>query len=235
MDAISPQLHMGSTTRTSSRRLWSLPDGYVSDVVELCHRIGAAFIIPGGEQPNALLAEARPQLTQEGIQVMSNTADVVELFSDKDATFNKLATCGIPIPRTTELTAIANLDDIGLPCIVKPSTGSGGSVSVFFAVTAEEALGYAELIRRTGRPRRSLKNTSTTPKAEFTIGVLSLQNGDIVGSIALKRLLGPKLSVAYRGRGGVISSGYSQGYIDEFPISVSRPNASRPSSTVGAP
>ena len=34
---------------------------------------------------------------------------------------------------------------------------------------------------------------------------------------ALRRALDAKLSVAYRGRGGVISSGYSQGYIDQFP------------------
>jgi carbamoyl-phosphate synthase large subunit len=38
-----------------------------------------------------------------------------------------------------------------------------------------------------------------------------------MGSIALRRVLDAKLSVAYRGRGGLISSGYSQGYIDEFP------------------
>jgi carbamoyl-phosphate synthase large subunit len=46
---------------------------------------------------------------------------------------------------------------------------------------------------------------------------LSLPNKQIAGSIALRRELNAKLSVAYRGRGGIVSSGYSQGYIDQFP------------------
>ncbi|MDX5415594.1 MAG: ATP-grasp domain-containing protein, partial [Alphaproteobacteria bacterium] len=39
----------------------------------------------------------------------------------------------------------------------------------------------------------------------------------VAGSIALKRVMDAKLSVSYKGRGGLISSGYSQGYIDDFP------------------
>jgi carbamoyl-phosphate synthase large subunit len=54
-------------------------------------------------------------------------------------------------------------------------------------------------------------------EGEFTIGVLSLPDTEVVASIALRRALDAKLSVAYRGRGGIISSGYSQGYIDNFP------------------
>ena len=54
-------------------------------------------------------------------------------------------------------------------------------------------------------------------EGEFTIGVLSLPNKRVVGSIALRREFSAKLSVAYRGRGGLISSGYSQGHIGDYP------------------
>jgi len=191
-------------------------ENYVSEVLDACRRAGAKWLIPGGEQPNALLGAAAELFAREGIRVVTNDAAIVGLFSDKEATFNKLSACGIPIPKTTELTNAADVNTVGLPCIVKPATGSGGSASVFFAVTADEALIYADFIRRNGSVPIAQEYVGDE-EGEFTIGVLSLPDGRLVGSIALRRVLDAKLSVAYRGRGGGVSSGYSQGYIDAFP------------------
>ncbi|MDD5383758.1 MAG: ATP-grasp domain-containing protein [Gallionella sp.] len=191
-------------------------ENYVSEVLEACRQSGAKWLIPGGEQPNALLGAAAELFSQEDIRVVTNDAAIVGLFSDKEATFNKLSACGIPIPKTTELTNVADVNTVGLPCIVKPATGSGGSASVFFAVTTDEALIYADFIRRNGSVPIAQEYVGDE-EGEFTIGVLSLPDGRLVGSIALRRVLDAKLSVAYRGRGGVVSSGYSQGYIDAFP------------------
>lgn len=191
-------------------------ENYVSNVLDACRRAGSKWLIPGGEQPNALLGETTELLSREGIRVVTNNAAIVGLFSDKEATFNKLSACGIPIPKTTELTNTDDVNAVGLPCIVKPATGSGGSASVFFAVSTEEALIYADFIRRNGSVPIAQEYVSDE-EGEFTIGVLSLPDGRVVGSIALRRVLDAKLSVAYRGRGGIVSSGYSQGYIDEFP------------------
>jgi carbamoyl-phosphate synthase large subunit len=190
-------------------------DDYVAEVLQVCRKTGAKWVIPGGEQPNALLGAAAEQLAQKGIRVVANDAEVVGLFSDKQATFNKLAACGIPIPKTVEISAVKDVKAVGLPCIIKPTTGTGGSSSVFFAVTSDEALIYAEFIRRSGRIPIAQEYISDEG-GEFTIGVLSLPDGRVVGSIALRRVLDAKLSVACRGRGGVVSSGYSQGYIDAF-------------------
>jgi carbamoyl-phosphate synthase large subunit len=54
-------------------------------------------------------------------------------------------------------------------------------------------------------------------EGEFTVGVLSFPDGYLVGSIALKRLFNAKLSVLVKSEIGLISSGYSQGLIDDFP------------------
>jgi len=191
-------------------------NNYVAEVLNASLESGAKYLIPGGEQPNAFLGAAQEVFLNEGIHVITNKPSIVSLFSDKDATFNKLQEYGIAIPKTTELKAEDDLNFIGLPCIVKPSTGSGGSASVFFAVTADEAMIYADFIRRNGSSPIAQEYVSDDV-GEFTVGVLSLPDSTLVGSIALRRVFDAKLSVAYRGRGGLVSSGYSQGYIDDFP------------------
>lgn len=191
-------------------------EGYVDNVIEACQNAGAKWLIPGGEQPTILLSDSYELLQSQGITVVANSPEVVSLFSDKESGFKRLAECGIPVPKTIALRKKDDVDAVGIPCIVKPATGSGGSVSVFFASSHSEANIYAGLIRlQGGRPLA--QEYIGTEEGEFTVGVLSLPDGTTVGSIALRRDLNSKLSVAFRGRGGLISSGYSQGRINTYP------------------
>jgi carbamoyl-phosphate synthase large subunit len=189
---------------------------YVATVISACKTAGTSWLIPGGEQPMTLLSAGAGLLAEAKIGLVANNDAVVKLFSNKWATFEKLAESGIPIPRTTTLAQASDVKYVGLPCIVKPATGSGGSASVFFAVTSDEAMIYAEFIRRSGSVPVAQEYVDVA-EGEFTIGVLSLPDERVIGSIALRRTLDAKLSVAYRGRGGLISSGYSQGHIGEYP------------------
>jgi carbamoyl-phosphate synthase large subunit len=191
-------------------------DNYVASVIEACKDAHCTWLVPGGEQPMRLLGEATHRLSEAQIHLVGNDPEIISVFSDKDATFRRLANHGIPIPSTALVNGHADLDRVGLPCIVKPATASGGSVSVFFAATAEEALTYADFIRRGGGQPVAQEYVGLD-EGEFTVGVLSLPDARVAGSIALRRDLSSKLSVSYRGRGGVISSGYSQGYIGEYP------------------
>jgi carbamoyl-phosphate synthase large subunit len=188
---------------------------YISSVLNACIDSGVSLLIPGGEQPMTLLGAAASTFEDAGVRLLANTPEIIALYSDKAKTFHRLAMCGFPIPRTTVINKQSDLDQVGLPCIVKPATGSGGSAAVFFAISADEAMIYAEFIRRTGHPPVAQEYVDEG-EGEFTIGVLSLPNGHVAGSIALRRALDAKLSVAYRGRGGLISSGYTQGYIGEY-------------------
>lgn len=191
-------------------------NNYILDVIRACKESGASFLIPGGEQPMVLLGEGRDELAFHGIDLLANSPEVIRTCSDKKATFDLLKECMVNIPKTIALDNKDDLDYVGLPCIVKPATGSGGSVAVFFAVTSEEAMAYAEFIRRSGSVAIAQEYISADD-GEFTIGVLSLPDKQVIGSIALRRTFDAKLSVAYRGRGGLISSGYSQGYIGHCP------------------
>ncbi len=191
-------------------------ESYVTSVIDACVDADARLLVPGGEQPMTLLGNASDRLADAGIELLANTREVVTLCSDKDWTFKHLADNGITIPRTVGINQVEDIAFTGLPCIVKPATGSGGSASVFFAVSADEAMIYGEFIRRNGS-QPIVQEYVDVAEGEFSIGVLSLPEHGVVGSIALRRDLNAKLSVAYRGRGGVVSSGYSQGHIGEYP------------------
>ncbi|WP_261250630.1 ATP-grasp domain-containing protein [Laspinema olomoucense] len=188
---------------------------YVASVINACMDTGVKWLIPGGEQPMLLLGAASDSLTNSGIYLLANSPEIISCFSNKQETFSKLAQHGVAIPQTVAINQISDLNIVGLPCIIKPSTGTGGSHSVFFAVTEDEAMIYAEFIRRNGS-QPIAQEYIDIEEGEFTIGVLSLPDQQIAGSIALRRDLNAKLSIGYRGRGGIISSGYSQGYIDEY-------------------
>lgn len=162
-----------------------------------------------------LLGAADEELKKNGITLLANHPDVIHDFSDKAKAFEILKEKGFPIPKTTRVRSSTDIEYVSLPCIIKPATGSGGSVMVFFATDAEEALIYADYIKRLGSDPIAQEYIDEN-RGEFTIGVLSWPDGSIAGSIALKRSLDAKLSVAMRSRGGVISSGYSQGYIGDF-------------------
>lgn len=191
-------------------------DDYVSNVLSACRDAGVKYLIPGGEQPMTLLGAASKIFASSDIHLLANSADVIARYSDKEATFKLLQERGISIPRTIAINKKENLEWVRLPCIVKPATGSGGSAAVFFAVSADEAMIYAEFIQRTGSVALAQEYIDER-EGEFTIGVLSLDDTRVIGSIALRRALDAKLSVAYRGRGGLVSSGYSQGFIDSYP------------------
>ena len=75
---------------------------------------------------------------------------------------------------------------------------------------------YVNYLERNGRPV-VVQQYLPEAEGEFTVGVLSLPDGSLLGSIALRRLFHNKLSVLVRSDAGLISTGYSQGLIDDFP------------------
>ncbi len=189
---------------------------YVDSVLELCARLGARAVIPGGEEPLALLSQAAGRLNSAKVHLASNAADVVSLCGDKARLFARLRDLGIPVPWTMAALDVQHTTDIPVPCVIKPATGTGGSTWVFLAHSREEVAEYAAFLGRNGKIAL-LQEYVPEDEGEFTIGVLSLTDGTPAGSIALRRTFHAKLSVSLRTPHGVVSSGYSQGLIDDFP------------------
>lgn len=189
---------------------------YIDSVSSVCKENAIDFLVPGGEQPMLLLGKNEHLLKENGIQFVGNSADIIQNYSDKKITFRQLHAMGFNIPETLFITKLTKSTKIPLPCIIKPATNSGGSNFVFLASTIEEAKLYLRYLKLNHRDALIQEYIPVT-EGEFTVGVLSLPDKTIAYSIALKRVFNSKLSIAQRNNIGLISSGYTQGYIDEFP------------------
>ena len=190
-------------------------DNYIQSVVDLCLANGISYIIPGGEQPMVVLAAANEVLKANMLVLVSNSPSIIELFSNKERTFNYLKSIGVPTPFTKRVKNREDISEISFPCIVKPSSGTGGSDSVFLATNLEECSLYVELLIKNKR-EVIVQEYIDVEEGEFTVGVLSDTNANIIGSVAMRRVFDSKLSIAYKGAKGLISSGYSQGLIADF-------------------
>jgi carbamoyl-phosphate synthase large subunit len=190
-------------------------DKYIQDLLKICKKEKIDAIIPGGEEPLFLLNQNRKIFQKNGILLAMNSAKVIELCTDKIKTFKYLEKKGIPAPKTKLIDNPTLLKNFPYPCIIKPSTKSGGSVFAYLAEDEKEASFFVDYLKK-----RNLKAIAQeyipAEEGEYTIGVLHLPNGELIGSIALKRLFHAKLSVLMKTKDRVVSSGYSQGLIDDF-------------------
>lgn len=193
-------------------------DSYIESIINICLKYKINYIIPGGEQPMVILSKSSETFRKEGINVIGNSNKIVELFSNKSKTFEFLKENGfdIPLTITIEQNDYSTIDRMHFPCIVKPSSGTGGSDSVFLATSKEECILYVELLHRNGKDV-IIQEYIGIEEGEFTIGILNDLESNIISSVVMKRVFNSKLSIAYNGKKGLISSGYSQGLIDEFP------------------
>jgi carbamoyl-phosphate synthase large subunit len=191
-------------------------NNYIDSVISVCKKNAIDFLVPGGEQPMVLLGKNENLLKDYGIQFVGNSADIIQNYSDKKITFRQLQKRGFEIPETLFITRLTKSIGIPLPCIIKPSTNSGGSNFVFLASTIEEAKLYLRYLKLNNR-NALIQEYIPVTEGEFTVGVLSMPDKTVAYSIALKKIFNSKLSIAQQNNIGLISSGYSQGYIDTFP------------------
>lgn len=194
-------------------------DSYISDVLDLCHRWGIACVIPGGEEPLRLLDAARASFETEGLALAINASELIQTCQDKSNLFTTLEALGVAVPWTRSIPspdALEIRDIPGYPCILKPSTISGGSAYVFLVNDFNQLKLYSRLIHEARGPA-VIQQYVPHDEGEFTVGVLSLPDGSVSGSIALRRAFDARLSVSTSDGGRLISSGYSQGVIERTP------------------
>ena len=189
---------------------------YVGDLLALCKRFSIDCIVPGGEEPTRLIANSLELFANAGVRVATNDLTLVSSMSNKVECFRILETLRFVVPATRAVQEPKDLKEFPMPCIVKPATGSGGSVFVFFAKDLAEASLYCSYLTNNGQIAM-VQEYLPEHRGEFTVGVLSLADRRCAGVIALKRMFDSKLSISSRGNGFLISSGYSQGEIGAFP------------------
>lgn len=187
---------------------------YEESILDFCLSRKIKYIIPGGEQPNVLLSKSRNIFTEHGIEILSNSDCVIDICTSKNRLFEFLGGRNIVIPKT--FTILNDLKQNVFPLVVKPSEGSGGSNFVYVARDKSELNIYKDfLLKNNIIP--TIQEYIPHHEGEFTVGVLSSKSGSILSAVALKRLFHSKLSVSFQSHDVLISSGYTQGIIDEFP------------------
>lgn len=190
---------------------------YCQDLLRICKDEDIHNLAPGGEITNRILCVNQDLFKANGINTFVNSRIVFDICSDKIRCNSFLALKGLPSLKTIYLsknTILKSFDKF--PCIVKPASESGGSNMVFLAENLKEAQFFVDYLSARGVD--SCVQEYIDSLEEFTVGVMSSPSGKILSSIALRRNLNSKLSrsLAYRNR--IISSGWSQGKIEAFPM-----------------
>ena len=121
-----------------------------------------------------------------------------------------------------KLESVSNGGSIKFPAVVKPVLGGGGSFNCYMAQDLAELFFFADYIKSQGVIPMAQEYVGT-PEEEYTVGVLTdMRNGEMIGSIALRRQIMSGLSNRMRvpKRNSkeilVISSGISQGEFGDF-------------------
>lgn len=192
-------------------------EAYLAAFLDFADQVSATVIAPGAEATHKIFSNNRELFLRRGLALMINSVRVIDLCSDKAACNSYLTERGFRTARTIVVNGASDLDGFdSYPCVVKPNRDSGGSNLVFLAEDEGEAAFFVDYLAKRGLSA-CVQEYILSPD-EFTVGVLSSQQGRLLSSVALRRNLAPKLSrsVSYE-VGRVISSGWSQGTIDYFP------------------
>jgi carbamoyl-phosphate synthase large subunit len=191
-------------------------EGYIAQLLDICDAHGVQVIVPGADQTTGLIAGASEHFLSAGIQLGVNSSGLVPQLMNKVKCFSELERLGFVIPRTVAVASARAISEISYPCIVKPSIESGGSSFVFYARNPEEMRVYATYLTNSGK-QPIAQEYIPLENGEFTVGVLSDTKQVVLGAVAMKREFPAKLSIGAQGPDFVVSSGFSQGYIGDFP------------------
>ncbi len=197
-------------------------ENYIESLLKICKKEEVKAVATGSEPELKKVAQNRKLFEEEDIAVLLNPWKTIELCTDKLNIIKFLESKGISCPKCFIFENEEDVKEIEqYPVIVKPRIG-GGSQYVFVAQDNEELLFFTSYLRKYGYEplvQEYLKNYDE----EYTIGVLYADNGKLISSIAMKRKLGSGLStrqiinVPNSSEKLVVSSGISQGIIDDFP------------------
>ena len=163
------------------------PD-YVDTLRTVCKENGVIILIPGSESELRVLSHHREAFSEDGIILLINPPQVISVGDDKWATYLFLREHGLESPLSTleeddsEFWAKA-----AFPVVVKPRRGHA-SQNVFVVRDRQELLAILNYLRaRDLSPL--MQEYIGSPAEEYTVGVVSSREGEIMASIAMKRLL----------------------------------------------
>lgn len=207
---------------------------YLPKILDICRKEKIHAIIPGSEQELKVLSKKRRIFKAENIHLIINNADTIEIGMDKMKTVNFLKDNGFCYPDSMsiesdyspERQAKKILSRLKLPLVLKPYQNSGGSNDVVIIQKKYDLLHHLKLLKESLNSRMMVQEYEGSPDEEYTVGVMSNARGLAFSSFALKRLINSTLTckitetnlqkARIKDDYLVISSGISQGWVDDF-------------------
>jgi len=185
---------------------WADDPGYLDAVLKVIAGTGAQAVIPGTEQETVLLTSHRDLIP---VPVIGNNAWLMPMMRDKNLAQVRLAELGFrPVPALPWAQRDQAGDVVGFPVVVKPSCDTSGSRGVYLVTGPGELEALAPLVR----PSTIIQPYLADARHEYTVGVLSARNGDIIDSIVIRREL-TGVSLLQSAGDAAVSTGFSQGVI----------------------
>lgn len=195
---------------------------YLDVLSKICLIEKVVVLIPGSEAELLEVSRNSEKFSEIGATPIVNPPEIIETCMDKWKTFNFLKSNNLNCPRSVLIENEGDLSKVNFyPAIIKPARSSSGSQDVFLAQTEEEANFFSRYLQGQGQAPLVQEYIGSYDD-EYTVGVLTLDEGEVVGSIALRRIitsgLSRKLKVkSYKGSETyIVSSGISQGEVRDF-------------------
>lgn len=188
---------------------------YISAVLRIVKSEKLNAILPGTEAENLALANSRESFSALGCIIIASPVEIIRLCDDKAKINAWLEDNGFLTPRTVTVSDWRTLvAEVGFPVIGKPTRNTGGSRNVAILQDANEVEQF--LAHVPNREEIIFQEYVGTHEDEYTVGVLTSKDGEIIDSIVIHRKLiglslGEKRVVGHATY--ALSTGYSQGFI----------------------
>ena len=200
---------------------------YIACLIALIKKHNVQVLFPGSEPELQIISKERKVFNDMGILLPVNPSKVIDICMNKFHTNNFLRENGFYYPHTVLISSMNDLKKIDFyPVILKPNTGGSGSTNVFIVQNSDELILLSKYIL-TIYPYFVAQEYIGTTDNEFTVGILISMDGEMINSIAVKRMimvgLSNKIKVENRttnrklGKYLAVSTGITQGEIGRFP------------------
>lgn len=201
---------------------------YLTFIFNYCIQNKINVVIPGSEIELKVLSLNRELFEDKGIAVLINSKECINICLDKNLTSEFLSKNGFKSPKSLRIKSVSDLNLINdFPLVLKPSVGGGGSVNTMIVQNESELRVFGEFLLNQYKEFIAQEYVGDA-NSEYTVGVLSTNEGLVVDSIVLRRNilsgLGAKIKILNTtdkislGKYLAISSGISQGEIVRYQL-----------------
>lgn len=195
---------------------------YLLRLLKICRWEKIQVLIPGSEQELMVISKNRDKFASEKILLLINSPAVIETCQDKIQTMEFLKKHHLLYPKFALWKGNRPPKDLNFPVVVKPSRGGGGSRFCFIARDQKELALFGRYLAKEHLVP-IIQEYIGSHLQEYTVGVLTDFEGQLLGSIALKKEVAGNLTTALQIPDRqkkellTISSGISQGFVDDYP------------------